>query len=142
MDMRRRRRRLPGEGEDDGGESAAEGAGLADGEGEEQLALEDGEKEDLQGPVGRPTSLGPVAPLFSPKQLRDLHEVQSQAPHLYAKVPRESVWRPGAGMQDPGQQPPVYNDRDSISLACSWTRIWRTSKRPFFGAAWPLGAGT
>ena len=64
----------------------------------QQLALEDGDQGELQGPVGRPTSLGPpTTPLFSPEQLRDLHEVQSQAPHLYAKVPRESVWRPGGG---------------------------------------------
>ena len=64
--MTRRRRQLPGEG-DDGG-SAPDEAALADheDEGHEQLALEDGEQGELQGPVGRPTSLGPVAPLFSP----------------------------------------------------------------------------
>ena len=100
MSMRRRRRQQPGE------DDAVEGEILADGEreeneGHEQLALEDGDQGELQGPVGRPTSLGPVAPLFSPEQLRDLREVQSQAPHLYAKVPRESVWRPGGERHDP-----------------------------------------
>ena len=104
MAMRRRRRQQPGE--DDAAELAAEGELLADGEHEEgegeQLALEDGEEREFQGPVGRPTSLGPsTTPLFSPEQLRDLREVQSQAPHLYAKVPRESVWRPGGELHDP-----------------------------------------
>ena len=104
--MARRRRQAAA----DGGDAAAEAAALADGEGrdegEGQLALEDGGQGEFQGPVGRPTSPGPpTTPLFSPEQLRDLHEVQSQAPHLYAKMPRESVWRAGGGAQDQVQPP-------------------------------------
>ena len=93
MAMRRRRKQLPGD--DESAELLADGGLPAEGgrgeEEEQQLALEDGEQGEFQGPVGRPTSLGPTTPLFSPEQLRDLREVQSQAPHLYAKMPRECV---------------------------------------------------
>ena len=121
--MARRRRQASSSAAD--GDAAVEAAALADGEGhdegEEQLGLEDGDQAEFQGPVGRPTSLGPpTTPLFLPEQLRDLHEVQSQAPHLYAKVPRESVWRPGGGAQDQVQPPQTeYHNGDS---SAPWPR--------------------
>ena len=42
-----------------------------------------------------------MTPLFTPEQLKGLHEVQSQAPHLYAQVPRQSIWQPGLGNRSP-----------------------------------------
>ena len=50
---------------------------------------------------GPPTTLTPMTPLFTPEQLRGLHEVQSQAPHLYAQAPRQSIWQPGMGTKSP-----------------------------------------
>ena len=147
MAMRRRRQQRP---EVDGvAELLADGERLDEGghdeEGEQQLALEDGEQGEFQGPVRRPTSLGPTTPLFSPEQLRDLREVQSQAPHLYAKMPRESVWRPGGEVQDQVQPPQQSTTRELhlLSLAkdmifgnlkeadhrISKSRKWKSQKR-------------
>ena len=88
----RRRRRQPGddgEGEDnDQGGLQLQDRPLED----DQLAIEDGVdegEESLEGPKGPPTTLTPMTPLFTPEQLKGLHEVQSQAPHLYAQVPRQ-----------------------------------------------------
>ena len=102
--MARRRRQAPGEG---GEEDPDDQGGLHLQERqleEEQLALEDGEEEGeekLEGPKGPPTTLTPMTPLFTPEQLKGLHEVQSQAPHLYAQVPRQSIWQPGMGNRSP-----------------------------------------
>ena len=102
--MARRRRQAPGEG---GEEDPDDQGGLHLQERqleEEQLALEDGEEEGeekMEGPKGPPTTLTPMTPLFTPEQLKGLHEVQSQAPHLYAQVPRQSIWQPGLGNRSP-----------------------------------------
>ena len=102
--MARRRRQAPGEG---GEEDPDDQGGLHLQERqleEEQLALEDGEEEGeekMEGPKGPPTTLTPMTPLFTPEQLKGLHEVQSQAPHLYAQVPRQSIWQPGMGNRSP-----------------------------------------
>eukprot|EP00439_Symbiodinium_sp_Y106_P072062 s420_g13.t1 len=103
--MVRRRRRQPGD-DGEGEEADPEGLPLHDRQlEEEQLALEDGEdvgeEETLEGPKGPPTTLTPMTPLFTPEQLKGLHEVQSQAPHLYAQVPRQSIWQPGMGNRSP-----------------------------------------
>ena len=96
--MARRRRQVPGEGgeddPDDQGHLQLQERQLE----EEQLALEE---EILEGPKGPPQTLTPMTPLFTPEQLRELHEVQSQAPHLYAQVPRQSIWQPGLGNRSP-----------------------------------------
>ena len=42
-----------------------------------------------------------MTPLFTPEQLKGLHEVQSQAPHLYAQVPRQSIWQLGMVTKSP-----------------------------------------
>ena len=103
--MVRRRRRQPGD-DGEGEEADPEGLPLHDRQlEEEQLALEDGEdvggEETLEGPKRPPTTLTPMTPLFTPEQLKGLHEVQSQAPHLYAQVPRQSIWQPGLGNRSP-----------------------------------------
>ena len=104
--MVRRRRRQPGDDGEEEEEADPEGLPLQEPQlEEEQLALEDGEgggeEETLEGPKGPPTTLTPMTPLFTPEQLRGLHEVQSQAPHLYAQVPRQSIWQPGMGNRSP-----------------------------------------
>ena len=100
----RRRRRQPGD-DGEGEDNDQEGLQLQEQPLEEgQLALEDGEEqgeETLEGPKGPPTTLTPMTPLFTPEQLKGLHEVQSQAPHLYAQVPRQSIWQPGMGNRSP-----------------------------------------
>ena len=110
--MARRRRQVPGEGgeddPDDQGRLHLQDRQLE----EEQLALEDGEDggedEALEGPKGPPTTLTPMTPLFTAEQLKGLHEVQSQAPHLYAQVPRQSIWQPGMASRSPEE---VKRDR-------------------------------
>ena len=109
--MARRRRQVPGEGgeddPDDQGHLPLQERQLE----EEQLALEAGEEEGeekMEGPKGPPTTLTPMTPLFTPEQLKGLHEVQSQAPHLYAQVPRQSIWQPGMASRSPEE---VKRDR-------------------------------
>ena len=93
----RRRRRAPGDSDEED-QNDQEEPQLPD----EQLVLEDGEEgEVLEGPRGPPTTLTPMTPLFTPEQLRGLHEAQSQASHLYAQAPRQSVWQPGMGLTTP-----------------------------------------
>ena len=89
--MVRRRRRQPGD-DGEGEEADPEGLPLHDRQlEEEQLALEDGEdggeEETLEGPKGPPTTLTPMTPLFTPEQLKGLHEVQSQAPSPICSSP-------------------------------------------------------
>lgn len=50
-------------------------------------------EDEVEGPRGPPTTLSPVVPLFTPEQLRGLHEVQEQA-----RSPRQ---RDGVPEEDP-----------------------------------------